>query len=254
MLSSRYYDGYWSSKPFEVRAMSFPPSSRRHFLLSASAAIVGASLPVFAADHPVPVGPPAGHVLNLLLEGNKRFTAGAITHPRRSPADFKPLATGQNPIAAIVSCSDSRVSPEILFDVGIGDIFAIRIAGNYVSGAGAAVKGSVEYAVAELGVNLIMVLGHSQCGAVKAAIKHILDKDALPGAINDLVSSIKPAVLESENLPGDKLENAIRANVRRGVESLSQLEPIIAPRVKTGQLKVVGATYDLATGKVVMQS
>ncbi|HEY6412263.1 MAG TPA: carbonic anhydrase [Edaphobacter sp.] len=234
--------------------MSFPPSSRRHFLLTASAAIAGISLPAFASDHPAPVGPPADHVLKLLLEGNKRFAAGAITHPRRAPADFKPLATGQNPIAAIVSCSDSRVSPEILFDVGIGDIFAIRIAGNYINGAGAAVKGSVEYAVAELGVNLIMVLGHSQCGAVKAAIQHIHDNDALPGAINDLVNAIKPAVLESENLPGNKLENAIRANVRRGVETLSQLEPIIAPRVKSGQLKVVGATYSLATGKVEIQS
>jgi carbonic anhydrase len=225
-------------------------ASRRQFVLTASAALAGASLPTFASDHPAPVGPPADQVLNLLMAGNKRFAAGAITHPRRSPADFKPLAAGQNPIVAIVSCSDSRVSPEILFDVGIGDIFAIRIAGNYVNGAGVSVKGSVEYAVAELGVNLIMILGHSQCGAVKAAIEHIHDNDALPGAINDLVNAIKPAVLESESLPGNKLENAIKANVRRGVESLRQLDPIIAPRVKAGQLKVVGATYDLATGKV----
>ena len=228
--------------------------SRRQFILTASVAIAGSSLPSFADDHPTPTGPPADRVLKILLEGNKRFAAGAITHPRRSPADFKPLATGQNPIAAIVSCSDSRVSPEILFDVGIGDIFAIRIAGNYINGAGASVKGSVEYAVAELGVNLIMVLGHSQCGAIKAAIKHIHDNDALPGAINDLVNSIKPAVLVAQHQPGDLLENSIRANVRRGVDLLDGFEPIIAPRVRSGQLKVVGATYDLATGKVVMES
>jgi carbonic anhydrase len=232
--------------------MSFPLPSRRHFLLIASAAIAEVSLPAFAADHPAPVGPPADHVLNLLLEGNKRFAAGVITHPRRAPADFKPLATGQYPIAAIVTCSDSRVSPEILFDVGIGDIFAIRIAGNYINGAGASVKGSVEYAVAELGVNLIMILGHSQCGAVKAAIQHLHDKDALPGAINDLVNSIKPAVIAAQHQSGNLLENSIRANVRRGVDLLDDFEPIIAPRVRAGKLKVVGATYDLATGKVEM--
>jgi carbonic anhydrase len=88
----------------------------------------------------------------------------------------------------------------------------------------------------------------------QAAIKHIHDKDALPGAINDLVNSIKPAVLESEHLPGDPLENAIRINVKRGVERLSTLDPIIAPRVKTGKVKVVGATYDLASGRVEMVS
>ncbi|HMH15410.1 MAG TPA: carbonic anhydrase [Edaphobacter sp.] len=228
--------------------------SRRHFLFTASAAIAGTSLPSYAADHPTPTGPPADHVLHTLLEGNKRFVAGAITHPRRSPADFMPLAGGQNPIVAIVSCSDSRVSPEILFDVGIGDIFAIRIAGNYVNGAGVSVKGSVEYAVAELGVNLIMILGHSQCGAVKAAIQHLHDNDALPGAINDLVNSIKPAVLTAQHQSGNLLENSIRANVRRGVDLLDEFEPIIAPRVRAGNLKVVGATYDLATGKVEMQS
>jgi carbonic anhydrase len=228
-----------------------PPSSRRRFLLTTTAALAGASLPAFAshlADTPAPTGP--DHVLNLLIEGNKRFASGAVTHPRRSPADFKPLAAGQNPIACVIACSDSRVTPEILFDLGIGDLFIIRVAGNYITGAGVSVKGSVEYAVAELGVNLLMVLGHSQCGAVKAAIKHLHDKDALPGAINDLVASIKPAVLESEHLPGDPLENAIRANVRRGAERLSHLDPIIAPRVKTGKLKVVGATYSLASGQV----
>jgi carbonic anhydrase len=224
-------------------------STRRQFLLTSTAALAGASLPALAAA-PGTSGPDADHVLSLLIEGNKRFAAGAMTHPGRTPADFKPLATGQNPIATIIGCADSRVPPEILFDLGIGDLFIIRIAGNYINGAGVSVKGSIEYAVAELGVNLIMVLGHSQCGAVKAAIQHIHDKDALPGAINDLVASIKPAVLESQHLPGDRLENAIRANVRRGVDRLSHLDPIIAPRVKTGRLKVIGATYDLATGSI----
>jgi carbonic anhydrase len=226
--------------------------SRRRFLLSASVALASASLgemPAVAAPVAAP-SPGADKALHLLMEGNARFVKGAITHPGRKPSDFKPLATGQKPVAAIVGCADSRVAPEILFDLGIGDLFIIRIAGNFVNGAGASVKGSVEYAVAELGVPLVMVLGHSQCGAVKAAIQHLHDKDALPGAINDLVNTIKPAVLESQHKPGDLLENSIRANVLRSVERLHSLEPVLAPAVRSGKLNVVGGVYDLATGKV----
>jgi len=206
---------------------------------------------MFAAPRSKPA-PAPDEVLRLMQEGNKRFATGASTHPRRTPADFRPLAAGQSPIACIISCADSRVTPEILFDLGIGELFVVRVAGNYVNGAGTSVKGSVEYAVAELGVSLIMILGHSQCGAVKAAIQHIHDKDALPGAINDLVNAIKPAVLASEHMPGDPLENAIRANVQRGVDRLDDLQPIIEPAVKGGKVKIVGGVYDLATGKVQM--
>jgi carbonic anhydrase len=230
-------------------------TTRRNFLVTAGAALAASSLPharaAFAAPRAVPA-PPSDEVLRLIKEGNARFASGSATHPRRTPADFKPLAQGQAPIAAIVACADSRVTPEILFDLGIGELFVVRVAGNYVNGAGTSVKGSIEYAVAELGVSLVMILGHSQCGAVKAAIRHIHDKDALPGAINDLVNAIKPAVLESQHMPGDPLENAIRANVHRGVQRLNGLDPIIAPAVKTGKLKVVGAVYDLASGKITM--
>jgi len=112
------------------------------------------------------------------------------------------------------------------------------------------VRGSIEYAVAELKVPLIMVLGHSACGAVKAAKQHVDAKDSLPGAIDGLVELIKPAVTESKAEPGDPLENAIRKNVQIGVEKLKQSEPIFAPRVKEGKLKIVGAVYDLANGTV----
>jgi carbonic anhydrase len=229
-------------------------SSRRHFLFTAGATLATPSLTkLLAAAAPTSKpAPPADQVLKLMLDGNKRFASGASTHPRRTPADFKPLATGQSPIACVVACADSRVTPEILFDLGIGELFVIRIAGNYVNGAGTSVKGSIEYAVAELGVSLVMILGHSQCGAVKAAIEHIHDNDALPGAINELVNAIKPAVLESQHKPGDLLENAIRANVKRGVNRLDDLQPIIEPAVKAGKLKIVGGVYDLATGQVQM--
>ncbi|TCK72022.1 carbonic anhydrase [Acidipila rosea] len=196
--------------------------------------------------------PSADQVMQHLLEGNQRFQAGEIVHPRRTPEDFRALAAGQSPLAVIIGCADSRVTPEILFDCGIGELFVVRIAGNYIAGAGASVKGSVEFAVAELGVPLIMVLGHSQCGAIKAAIQHIDDRAALPGALNDLVNSIKPAVTASVNRPGELLDNAIAANVRRGVTRLRSLRPVVAPALKEGRVKIVGCTYDIETGKVTV--
>lgn len=187
-----------------------------------------------------------------LLAGNERFIAGLPESPRRQPEDFSPLAAGQFPLAAIIACSDSRVAPEILFDQGVGDLFVIRVAGNVIGGSGPVVKGSIEYAVAELNVPLILVLGHSNCGAVKAAMKHIDDHDELPGSIENLVNLIKPAVEQVRGKPGDELANAIRANVELGVERLKGLEPILAGPVRAGKLQVVGASYDLATGRVKM--
>jgi carbonic anhydrase len=231
--------------------------SRRKFLAlaSASALAVSNSRELFAealemaADKPAsPVNP--DQALRDLLYGNKRFMKGQTTGPRRSPADFQKLAAGQYPEAIIVSCADSRVAPEILFDVGVGDIFVIRVAGNVVTGAGVTVKGSIEYGVAELNAPLVMVLGHSNCGAVKAAKQHIDAKDSLPGAINGLVELVKPAVTQSKGESGDPLENAIKKNVQIGVERLKTLEPILAAKVKDGKLKVVGAVYDLSTGEV----
>ncbi len=194
----------------------------------------------------------ADEPLDKPLEGNRRFVKGQPASPRRSPADFRGLAEAQYPKAVIVSCADSRVAPEILFDVGVGDIFVVRMAGNVVSGAGVTVKGSIEYAVAELNVPLIVILGHSGCGAVRAAINHIEAKDSLPGAINGLAELIKPAVAESKGAPDDPLENAIRKNVAIGIERLRDLQPILAPRVKDGKVKVVGALYDLRAGVVTM--
>ena len=136
----------------------------------------------------------------------------------------------------------------MVFDQGKGDLFVVRIAGNVVSGAGPFIKGSVEFAVAELGAKLIMVLGHEACGAVKAAVAHIDANDTLPGAIRDLVEVIRPAAAAVRGKPGDKLANAIKANVAIGVERLKGLDPILAPLVKTGDVKVVGAIYKLRTG------
>jgi carbonic anhydrase len=235
--------------------------SRREFVeragLSAAAGVFAANLvaggqsPANAQEAAVPT---AMESLRMLQDGNERFAVGKPSSPRRAPADFQRLAEGQSPFAVIVSCADSRVAPEILFDVGKGDIFVVRVAGNVIDGAGAAVKGSIEYAIAELNVPLIMVLGHTNCGAVKAAMKHLDAKDSLPGAINGLVELIKPAVTTSKSESGDPLENAIRRNVVQGVERLKGLGPIIAPRVAEGKVNVVGGVYDLRSGKVTLLS
>jgi carbonic anhydrase len=202
------------------------------------------------AAGPAAAGLPAEEVLRRLREGNGRFMKGATVSPRRSPEDFRLLTQGQRPMAVIVGCADSRVPPEILFDQGVGDLFVVRVAGNVIGGGGAFVKGSIEYGIVELGTSLVMVLGHSECGAVKAAVKHLDDRDALPGSIGPLVNSIRPAVLRAKSRPGDQLDNAIRANVEIGVEQLRSLQPIVAPAVKRGAVKVVGAVYDLSTGSV----
>jgi len=223
-------------------------------------AVMGAAgLVVSARALPAGAAPAAGAarrdpaaILRDLLDGNQRFAGGQAGGPRRKPEDFVPLADGQTPDALIVGCADSRVSPEILFDQGVGDLFVVRVAGNVVSNAGVIVKGSIEYAVAELGVPLILVLGHTQCGAVKAVLQHLEAKDALPGAIAGLVDVMKPAIAAAKGKPGDPLDNAIRANVLAGVARLKSLPPIVAPAVKRGKLTVVGGVYDLKTGAVTM--
>lgn len=229
-------------------------ASRREFMILAAMFGQGSSR-IMTAAPPQEGGRRsvnADQALRELLDGNHRFTSGNRMTPRGRPEDFLALAHEQFPEAVVVSCADSRVPPEILFDAGVGDIFVVRAAGNVIDGAGVAVKGSIEYAVAELNVPFILVLGHSGCGAVKAAIKHIDDKDSLPGAINGMVELIKPAVVMSKGMPGDPLENAIRKNVEIGVERLQGLEPIVAPRVKDRRVKVVGGVYDLHTGAVTL--
>src|SRR5262245_4833500 len=158
-------------------------TSRREFVRLSGLAVGAAGLARMSAaraDDPPVARPDADTVLAHLLDGNKRFVEGKLDHPRRKPEDFVPLAEGQSPLAVIVGCADSRVAPELIFDQGVGDLFVVRVAGNVIGGTGVALKGSIEYAIAELDVRLVMVLGHSQCGAVKAAIKHLDAHDNPP--------------------------------------------------------------------------
>ena len=232
-------------------------SPSRRQLIRGSAAAIGLAVlsrvrPAGAATTGKPPVRDPDAVLADLLGGNKRFVSGQVDAPRRRPEDFSPLAAGQSPEAVVIGCSDSRVPLEIVFDQGVGDLFVVRVAGNVVPAAGAIVKGSIEYAIAELGVPLIVVLGHSQCGAVKAAIEHVRAKDALPGAIAGLVAALRPAVAASQGKPGDPLDNAIRANVELSVARLKTLAPIVGPAVKRGAVKIVGGVYDLKSGAVTM--
>ena len=191
-------------------------------------------------------------VLSGLLAGNLRFSTGQLENPRRSPADFRPLVQGQYPGAVLVSCADSRVAPEILFDVGVGDIFVVRVAGNVVDPHSPIVTGSIEFAVSQLNVPLLIVLGHTTCGAVRAAKELIDAQHSLPGSIQTLVEIIKPAVLETRNLPGDPLTNAVIRNVQLSVGRVHKSEPILGRRIREGSLKAIGAIYDLSTGLVTL--
>jgi carbonic anhydrase len=170
----------------------------------------------------------------------------------RTPADFARDVEGQAPPAIVLSCADSRVPPEFVFDQPIGGLFVLRVAGNIV-GSGPILKGSVEFAVAELGAKLIIVMGHSACGAVKAAITHIDAKDALPGSIGNMVDYIRPVVRQvaaQPQVPADKLVAVTKANALANAKRLATLDPIVSDFVKRGVVKVVGAYYEMSTGAV----
>lgn len=181
--------------------------------------------------------------LKRLVDGNARFVKGQSSHPNQSTDRRELVARGQNPIAIVLACADSRVAPEILFDQGIGDLFVIRNAGNLLDDH---VLGSMEYAVEHLNVRLIVALGHSQCGAAKAA----LAGGHAPGHVASIVASLAPTVNATRFEPGDKLHNLIRGNVENAVFHIEKAEPFLNAAVAQGRLRVVGATYNLVSGKV----
>ncbi|NJK29046.1 MAG: carbonic anhydrase [Acaryochloris sp. SU_5_25] len=182
--------------------------------------------------------------LKKLLDGNKRFMARKRQNPNQDLARVTEVAKEQKPFAAVLSCADSRVPLEILFDQGIGDLFVVRVAGNISSTEDIA---SEEFGTLVLGAKVLLVMGHERCGAVQAALKG----GEFPGLIGSLVYAIKPAVDASVGKPGDPLENAIKANVLLQMKRL-QTSPVIATLVQQGKLKVVGGYYDLDTGAVIL--
>ncbi|MEM7548297.1 MAG: carbonic anhydrase [Bacteroidota bacterium] len=185
----------------------------------------------------------ADKALELLIEGNKRFIENHSQHPHEDQEWRIKLKEGQHPFAVILTCADSRVAPEIVFDQGLGDLFVVRVAGNV---AKEKVLGSIEYAVANLGVNLVMVLGHEKCGAVHAAI----GSDVHPGHIGIILENIKPAVYMAQGQEGDLLTNAVKNNAKIVAGFVRESQPVMAPLVEEGGVKVVPAYYSIAQNQV----
>jgi carbonic anhydrase len=182
--------------------------------------------------------------ISKLKEGNGRYMSGNLQHPGQTTDRRTELAKNQHPFAIILSCSDSRVPPEIVFDQGLGDLFIVRVAGNVINDEG---LGSIEYAVDHLGTRLIVVLGHQSCGAVKAAKETIAAKSKAPGHIESLVTAIKPAV---EATAKDDLDTTIRANVKHVVQAIRSSTPILKSKVDSGEVQVIGGYYSLDNGAV----
>ncbi len=208
-----------------------------HAAAAAAAPADGHAQPA-AATRPTP-----DQALQRLVDGNARFVAGHAEHPNQSVARRIEVAGGQTPFAVVVTCSDSRVSPELYFDQGLGDLFVVRDAGHTLNDH---VIGSIEYAVEHLKASLVIVVGHEKCGAVAAAVAG----GRAPGRIATIVEAIRPAVLETRNQAGDKTDNAIRGHSRRVAKSLAATAPILSHAVQSGTIKVLAARYDLASGRV----
>ena len=222
------------------------------------------------ADRDRPMISPT-EAISRLKEGNGRFMAGNMQHPHESSDERafiaknsyenpdalslgmtseqaakrrEELTKSQHPFAIILSCSDSRVPPEIVFDEGLGDLFIVRVAGNVLNNEG---LGSIEYGVDVLGARLILVLGHQSCGAVDAAMKTVAAKGKAPGHIQSLVTAIKPVV---DATPKADLETTIKANVKHVADALRSSTPILKGKVDSGDVQVIGGYYTLDSGAV----
>lgn len=229
-------------------APTFSPSRRSLLAAGAGFALAGGLAPALAqgvATTPTPLGP--DEALKRLMEGNARYAANS-PNERDFSAGRAARARSQHPFASIVSCADSRLAPELAFDQSAGDLFVVRVAGNFVNEDGLA---SLEFGAAVLQSPLIMVLGHTSCGAISSTIDVIKNGTQLPGHLPSLINAIRPAVLEAQKAgASNMLEAATEANVRLNVERLKTAAPILAERVAQKKLAVVGGIYELATGKV----
>ena len=234
--------------------MSRQALPRRSLLAAAGATALAATI------IPTPAGAAPGRrgestpttfdaALAKLLQGNQRFTCGKSNHPRQSVADIRRLAAAQDPFAVVLGCADSRVPAELLFDQGLGDIFDNRVAGNIVDDL---LLGSIEYAVEHFEPPVLMVLGHERCGAVSATVDLIRSGGTAPGHVAAIVEALRPIIKPVLSQPGDAVENGVRANVLAQVAALTQRSEIVREKVKAGKIGIVGARYDLDTGKVTV--
>lgn len=189
---------------------------------------------------------------NLLRQGNQNFVQGTPAHPRQDAELRVELASEQAPFAALFGCSDSRLSAEMIFDVGLGDLFVVRNAGQVIAET---ILGSLEFAVEVLKVPLILVLGHDECGAVKASVSAFQGKLETKGEfIGNLVNRIKPTIERSLGKGESSLDQITHRHILDTIDELVERSELIASYVQSGRLAVVGAEYRLAEGKVSMIS
>jgi carbonic anhydrase len=219
--------------------------SRRTLLQSTLAATALAALPRPLRAMPNTIQPSAA--LQRLIDGNARYMRNQIDL-KDFTAGRAARAAAQYPVAAILGCADSRVAPEFIFDQDPGELFVCRVAGNYMN---VDILASLEYGVEVLGAPLVMVLGHTNCGAVKAVLQYEKDRKALPGHLQMLLDAVSPGVAEAMRQgPTDQLDHAIEANARYNAQRLRQAHPVIAKAVEEKRVQVVSAIYELATGQV----
>ncbi|TYC52359.1 carbonic anhydrase [Rhodobacterales bacterium] len=211
-----------------------------------SVAAASGSTTAFAQETSAAAATP-DEALELLKEGNARYVANTPANMDHS-ADRVARSQGQQPFAAVVTCSDSRVVPELIFDQPPGALFVIRVAGNFLNDDGIA---TLEYGVAVLGIKTILVLGHSSCGAVDATIKSIKNRELPPGHLPSLVNAITPAVYDvmGDN-PDDLLAAATGQNAKLNAERAAATGPILSEAQGAGKISTAAAVYDIATGKV----
>lgn len=203
-----------------------------------------------AAEAAMAISP--DEALGRLKQGNAIFARGGANISLPSMTRVAELAKGQKPFAVIIGCSDSRAAPELIFDCNLGELFVVRVAGSTVSREG---LGSIVYAVEHLGAPLVVVLGHTKCGAVGAAVDVATKHAELHGALHEMVLPILPAVLEAEEQhPADLQDASVRQNVRDIARRLKVSDGTLAERVEEGRLKIVSACYDLTTGTVAFDA
>ena len=219
----------------------------RSAFLAGSLAAMSVGLPDTARSAaPAGSGVEPRDALAQLMAGNRRFVANDFPPSSWIAEKRGVLVESQAPFAAILSCADSRVIPEFIFEQGIGQLFVTRVAGNYPDDL---VTGSLEYAVEPLGTRLIVVLGHQNCGAVKAVYSALETKTPLPKHLSSIEGLIAPGIENVVHAHGS-LDDAIEANVRAAVSALKAAPPVLSKSATSGHVMIVGAYYQLGTGKV----
>lgn len=197
------------------------------------------------ATTPPALNPAQKEILTDLLEGNERYVTGRLKD-RDLASARKRLTKGQKPKIAVMRCADSRVAPELVFDQSLGELFVCGVAGNIPTPE---LIASIEYAVLNLGTELILVMGHTSCGAVDAAVKNQDAIDALPGNLPDLLAQILPSVLKVKDAPGDTLAAAIKQNAADAAHRITKMSTVLDDAASRGKLGIASGVYDLETGR-----